>query len=235
VTWVAGVDGCKGGWIAVFRHAKTGRASPCFVSSLAEIIDAPEAPQWIAVDMPMGFLEAAEPGGRACERAARAILGPAGRASCVFSAPSRAALAAETYPEALTRNRDGAGVGLSKQAFNLFPKMREVDALLRARPGAGVFESHPEIAFARLAGAPLRAAKKTKAGQRARLALLEKAGFRKIHDWLGQFPRKAVAPDDMLDAAVVCLTALLRARNQAECLPAAPPKDRYGIEMAIWR
>ena len=233
--FVAGVDGCKGGWIAVFRNAKTGRAFARFAETLAEIVDASEAPRWVAVDMPMGFADSAERGGRDCERAARAILGPAGRASCVFSAPSRAALAAETYPEALARNREGAGVGLSKQAFNLFPKMHEVDALLRARAGIGLFESHPEIAFARLAGAPLRAAKKTQAGQRARLALLQKAGFRDVRDWLDLFPRKSVAPDDVLDAAVVCLTALRRARGLAERLPDDAPKDRFGIEMAIWR
>ncbi|MCM0020016.1 MAG: DUF429 domain-containing protein [Tagaea sp.] len=219
----------------MFRHARTGRAFPRFASMLAEVIDAPEAPRWIAVDMPMGFSETAEPGGRACERAARKILGPAGRASCVFSAPSRAALAADDYAAALKRNRAGAGVGLSKQAYNLFPKMREVDALLRARPGAGVFESHPEIVFARLAGEPLHAPKKTTAGLRTRLTLLEKAGFRWLRDWLDQFPRKAVAPDDMLDAAALCLTALRRARGQADCLPEGAPKDRFGVEMAIWR
>ena len=106
--FAAGVDGCKGGWVAVFRHAKTGRSFPRFAATLAEILDAPEAPRWVAVDMPMGFADVAEPGGRACERAARAILGPAGRASCVFSAPARAALAATAYPEALARNRQGA-------------------------------------------------------------------------------------------------------------------------------
>jgi predicted RNase H-like nuclease len=233
--FVAGVDGCKGGWIAVFRHARTGRSFPRFAETLSEIVDAPEAPRWIAVDMPMGFAEIAERGGRACERAARAILGPAGRASCVFSAPSRDALAARNYPDALARNRKGAGVGLSKQAFNLFPKMREADALLRARPGIGMFESHPEIAFARLAGAPLRDAKKTAEGRRARLALLAKAGFRDAESWLDLFPRKHVAPDDVLDAAAICLTALRRARGQAERLPDPAPRDRHEIEMAIWR
>lgn len=232
---VAGVDGCKGGWIAVFRHTKTGRSFPRFAAHLAEIVDAPEAPRWIAVDMPMGLSEIAERGGRACERAARAVLGPAGRASCVFSAPTRAALGAETYAEALARNREGAGVGLSKQAFNLFPKLREVDALLRARPRIGVFESHPEIAFASLAGGALREPKKTKAGRRMRLALLERSGFRDLRTWLDLFPRKTVAPDDLLDAASMCLTALRRARGQAEHLPADAPRDRYGIEMAIWR
>lgn len=233
--FVAGVDGCKGGWVAVFRHAKTRTSFVRFAETLAEIVDAPERPRWIAVDMPMGFTDIAEPGGRACERAARRILGPAGRASCVFSAPSRGALDAQDYPEALARNREGRGVGLSKQAFNLFPKLREVDALLRARPGIGVFESHPEIVFARMAGAPLRAAKKTPEGRAARLALLAQAGFDDAGHWCGLFARKTVAPDDVLDAAAVCATALRRARGLAEPLPAAPPCDRYGIEMAIWR
>jgi predicted RNase H-like nuclease len=233
--FVAGVDGCKGGWIAVFRHAKTGRSFPRFAASLAEIAAAPEKPAWIAVDMPMGFGDDAKPGGRDCEKAARAILGPAGRASCVFSAPCRGALAAKDYPAANARNRKASGVGLSKQAWNLFPKMREADALLRARPAPPIFESHPELCFARLAGEPLRAAKKTAEGRAARLALLTKAGFGDLPAWLDLFPRKHVAPDDVIDAAVVCLTALRRDKGVAERLPAQAPADRYGIEMAIWR
>lgn len=233
--FVAGVDGCKGGWVAVFRHMKTGRSFPRFVTTLTEVLDAPERPAWIAVDMPMGFADDALKGGRDCEKAARAILGPAGRASCVFSAPCRGALAAKDYPSANTRNRKAAGIGLSKQAWNLFSKMREVDALLRAQPTVPIFESHPELCFGRLAGTPLRAAKKTKEGQAARLALLAKAGFGDLPEWLDLFPRKYVAPDDVIDAAVVCLTALRRAKGTAERLPEQAPKDRYGIEMAIWR
>ena len=233
--FVAGVDGCKGGWVAVFRHAKTGRGFACFAQTIAEIVDAPERPAWIAIDMPMGFADDALPGGRDCEKAARAILGPAGRASCVFSAPCRAALAAKDYPAANARNRKAAGIGLSKQAWHLFPKMREVDALLRARPDAPIFESHPELCFGRLAGEPLRAAKKTAEGRAQRLALLAKEGFGELPAWLELFPRKLVAPDDVIDAAVVCLTALRRAKGTAERLPVQAPKDRYGIEMAIWR
>ncbi len=233
--FIAGVDGCKGGWVAVFRHTKTGRSFPLFVTTLTEVVDAPERPTWIAVDMPMGFADDALKGGRDCEKAARAILGPAGRASCVFSAPCRGALAAKDYPSANARNRKAAGIGLSKQAWNLFPKMREVDALLRARPTVPIFESHPELCFGRLAGTPLRAAKKTKEGQAARLALLAKAGFGDLPEWLDLFPRKHVARDDVIDAAVVCLTAMRRAKGAAERLPAQAPKDRYGIEMAIWR
>lgn len=219
----------------MFRHAKTGRSFPRFVTTLTEIADAPERPAWIAIDMPMGFADEAPRGGRDCEKAARAILGPAGRASCVFSAPCRGALAAKDYPAANARNRKAADVGLSKQAWNLFPKMREVDALLRARPDLPIFESHPELCFVRLAGEPLRAAKKTAEGRAARVALLAKEGFGDLPAWLDLFPRKHVAPDDVIDAAVVCLTALRRAKGAAERLPVQAPKDRYGIEMAIWR
>lgn len=233
--FVAGVDGCKGGWVAVFRHAKTGHNFARFAETIAEIVDAPERPAWIAIDMPMGFADDALKGGRDCEKAARAILGPAGRASCIFSAPCRGALAAKDYPAANARNRKAADIGLSKQAWNLFPKMREVDALLRARPDVPIFESHPELCFGRLAGAPLRAAKKTAEGRAQRLALLAKEGFGDLPEWLDQFPRKLVAPDDVIDAAVVCLTALRRAKGAAERLPVQAPKDRYGIEMAIWR
>ena len=113
--------------------------------------------------------------------------------------------------------------------------MREAVALLRARPFPPIFESHPELCFALLAGEPLRAAKKTAEGRTARLALLAKQGFGELPEWLVLFPRKFVAPDDLIDAAVVCLTALRRAQGTAERLPAQARKDRYGIEMAIWR
>ena len=73
----------------------------CFLyaSSLAAIADAPQRPKIIAIDMPMGFLEQAEPGGRACEREARKLL--KGKASSVFAVPVRAVLASPTYADAL--------------------------------------------------------------------------------------------------------------------------------------
>ena len=46
------------------------------------------------------------------------------------------------------------GVGINQQTFHLFPKMREVDELLRSRPRLKriVYEAHPELAFARMNG-----------------------------------------------------------------------------------
>jgi predicted RNase H-like nuclease len=118
----------------------------------------------VAVDMPIGLLDA---GPRACDVEARRRLGP--RRSSVFPAPSRPMLAAATYRDALAIG------GLSKQAFNLIPKIREVDALLTPRRQRTVVESHPELGFARLLGRPCAAPKRTPEGLAERRALVSLA------------------------------------------------------------
>jgi predicted RNase H-like nuclease len=229
VSLVYGVDGCRGGWVAVGAEGRT--KSVRFVRRFEELFDAKLA--LIAVDMPMGFADEALPGGRDCERAARAAL--PGKGSSVFSAPCRAALDAADYRAALVANRKAHGIGLSKQSFNLFPKMRELDAVLRGQPPCRIVEAHPELGFARLAGAPILAPKRSAEGRQARLEVLAKAGFGVVEKWLDRFPRAQVAVDDVIDAACVCVAALRIAAGKGESFPPVPSKDRYGIEMAVWR
>jgi predicted RNase H-like nuclease len=45
---------------------------------LEEILDLPEKPAIIAIDVPIGLPEVMPPGGRACDRLARRLLGPRG-------------------------------------------------------------------------------------------------------------------------------------------------------------
>lgn len=231
-TRVAGADGARGGWVAVVADVQDGQPRELrFVEKLADLIAQGDIAT-LAVDMPMGFAETAERGGRECERAARKAL--PGKTSSVFASPSRPALACADYRKACAAN--GNGIGLSKQAFNLFAKMRELDTLVRAKPKCRILEAHPELGFARLAGGkPVLARKKTPEGRRKRLALLKREGFGLVAHWLDLLPRKLVQPDDVIDAACVCLAALRAARGQAECFPAVPPLDRYGVEMGIWR
>lgn len=164
IAWLAGVDGCRDGWFAVLQDR--GQASPRVVKvrfalcrSLSEVMSLPENPAPIAVDIPIGLLEQAEPGGRSCDRAARVLLGR-GRASSVFTPPTRAALQGQSYREAMRLN----GAGMSKQTFNLIAKIREVDAHIEPALQQRIFEAHPELAFLTLAGRPLRHNKKTPAG-----------------------------------------------------------------------
>ncbi len=229
---VAGVDGAKGGWVAIVADLDGKPRELRFLEKLEDLVADPGI-ALIAIDMPMGFLDRAVQGGRECERAARAAM--PGKSASVFSAPCRPALSARDYGEALKRNRAGFGIGLSKQSFNLFPKMRELDAILRKQPRCRIVEAHPELGFARLAGAPVLEPKRKPEGRKRRLELLAANGMKDVADWLDLLPRKLVAPDDVIDAACVCLAALRVANGRGECLPKRPPKDRFGIEMGIWR
>lgn len=133
----------------------------------------------IAVDMPIGLPAS---GRRACDTAARVALGP--RRSSVFPVPTRPALAATSFAEV---------TGLSIQAWNLVPKIREVDACWLPR----VVECSPELSFAVAAGAPMTHRKHTPEGRAERLAVLGDVVT----------AAKGAATHDVLDAHACLLTA----------------------------
>jgi predicted RNase H-like nuclease len=182
----------------------------------------------LAVDMPIGFVDVPRPP-RACEAEARKLL--PGKASSVFPTPCRAALACLTHAEANATSRK-LGIGINQQTFHLFPKMREVDALLRgsAKLRRVVFEAHPELAFARMnGGKPVLSKKRQPDGYSERLKLLARHGFRtKVERLLG------AARDDILDAIAVCRTATLIAGGKATRLGPARQRDSCGLPMNIW-
>ena len=97
-TWLAGVDGCRAGWIVAFVRPSGEAVPPRVFAQFKDVLAAPETPAVIAVDIPIGLPERARHGGRAAENAVRPLLGA--RQSSVFSVPSRAALAAADYRDA---------------------------------------------------------------------------------------------------------------------------------------
>jgi len=230
--WVMGLDGCKGGWAAVMVDLN-GLEAPqhAVFESFQSAFD--WGAQIIAVDMPIGF-ESAPDGapGRACERAARQLLGP--RRSSIFPSPLRPALKAQSYEQANALNRAAGGTGLSKQAYNLFPKLRELDAVLTPELGASVvFETHPETSFTVLSGRPAQHRKTTVEGRAERLSVLHQHGLPgelfEPHPYL----RRICAPDDLVDAGLCALTAMRIASATARTLPEDPPRDERGLIMAI--
>ncbi|MGF1461657.1 MAG: DUF429 domain-containing protein [Maricaulaceae bacterium] len=232
-TWVAGLDGRPGGWVMALREVG-GRAPPRLrlIETVTEALDAPEAPLVIGVDMPIAFPDIPEPGGRACERAARAALGP--RKSSVFPAPCREALQLEDYAQAMAVNRAKGGPGLTKQAFNIFPKMRELDVLMTPDLQARVREVHPELAFTVLAGAPMAHPKRTPEGRAERLAILEAAGWPRDALDPSPFARTEAAGDDVLDACVVaCSAQRIWADAHTVWPEGAVPLDPRGLRMEI--
>lgn len=201
-----GVDGCRGGWFAVaLREGETGGLlTPSFSDILAQWPTA----RLILVDMPIGL---ADTGRREVESVARRMLGRP-RAASVFSVPCRAAVYADSYEEACAANRRDAGCAISRQAWHLTPRIRELDALLRGFPALGdrVREAHPELCFSGLAGRPMRHRKKDPAGRGERLALLEAlrpGAAAAIDAMLSRRRRRDVQADDVIDAFALALSA----------------------------
>lgn len=209
-----GVDGCKEGWVAVHLRAPEGCAPGEGLSldwslhgTVSALLDSPAGREaaMIVIDVPVGLSDGPP---RACDAEARARIGP--RRSSVFPPPMRAMLAMKTRAEASRYGQSvRRGGGLSAQAWNITPKIAEVDATMTPALQARVREGHPEVAFARLGGAPMAHAKKRAEGRAERRAVLAVQGLA-VDDVLtailSRRPRPA-AEDDVLDAAVLALTA----------------------------
>ena len=221
---VTGVDACRSGWVAVTLEG-SGRAQLPRLAcvrrheSLAGVLG--QVPDGVVgVDMPLGLLES---GWRQADQAARGLLGP--RRSSVFAIPPRAVLARDSYPAANQRCRELTGQGFSVQAWGLRAKLLEANRY-REECGHPLYEVHPELAFAAMAGAPLAHSKHTAAGLDLRRELIAGARIALPATW--------VAPvADTLDAAAAAWSAWRIATGQAVILPDQPQRDSQGLQIAI--
>lgn len=238
MAWVAGVDGCSFGWLAVLHETAKGEWNSYSKKTFAEILTLSENPEFIAVDIPIGLAGEAIPGGRACDHLTRRILGQH-RGRSVFSSPVRAALAhINDYPAASRANRESSthGIGLSKQAFAIMPKIRDVDDSMSPEVQNRVFEVHPELCFYELNGCnPIVHGKKSSAGALERRGLLEKIGFKAFLRGKVEEAGSKFRLDDLLDASVACWTARRIMEKVAIPLPESSSRDMKLLRMQIWR
>lgn len=225
--FVAGVDGCRAGWVAFKVEA------PSLVTSV-DLVDLPKLLKnrpndllCVAIDIPIGLLDCS----RACDKAARKLLGQP-RGTSVFAAPCRAALSATTHAAASQINREKTGRGLSQQAFGIMPKIKQVDDVIRAGIQQLVIEVHPEVCFWALnQRRPMKHNKKTTEGAAERVALLRRV-FPDIERHLANRPSR-VGADDLLDAAAAAWTALRCYRKEAKCV-CSPENDEKGLAVSIY-
>jgi predicted RNase H-like nuclease len=206
---VAGVDGTKGGWVAIVLE--DGRFVDDFLlrpveTNFAELSDA----EVVAIDIPIGF------GPREADQAARSLL--TGSASVVFPTPPREVLEAPFGP----------GLGVSAQAHALGSRIVHVTEL--ALRDGRLREVHPEVSFRAMnRGQPLGHRKKSAAGALKRLELLQQAGID-----LTEIKGSGSAPlDDVFDAAAAAWSAHRIATATAQSLP-DPPQTIDGYPVAIW-
>jgi predicted RNase H-like nuclease len=246
-----GVDGCKGGWIAVSRSGDGPLA--CRIHPTFEALTAAYPTEAIiAVDMPSGLPDWIGHGGRGPEALVRRHLGE--RQSSVFSIPSRAAVYAASHPFStlekwyadhrkasdVARRTSDPPRGVSIQAFALFSKIREIDALLREPPElrARLIESHPEAAFWRLNGERAMCLPKKIKGQVNPPGMEERRALLAAHGLDPVFLRErcpaGAGADDFLDACAMLLVAERRAKGLAVPFPDPPLEDSHGIPIAIW-
>jgi len=235
--FVLGVDGCRAGWVAARLNLSSGEVTAFVMSAFGALLNGPGAKAaMIAVDMPIGL---AETGRRACESEARKLLSPY-RHNSIFPTPRRPMLAFDAYEDANQwgkRQGAEAGGGLSKQAWMITPKIREIDNVITPRDQRRLSEGHPEVAFWRLnGGAPCLHPKRKPEGAKERLALLRRHGIssaKRLYEDLKKDFGASVGADDVYDACALALTAKARFDGEAVCLGDGA-KDARGLLMEIW-
>jgi predicted RNase H-like nuclease len=211
----AGVDGCRAGWVVATR------AGAWMVEKIADVVAMNFAV--IGIDMPIGL-----PNGelRECESEARRFIAP--RGSTIFTTPPRACLDATDYRHACEIARAITGKAISKQAWNILPKMREIDSVVTSGDSDRIIEVHPECSFAAMNGGRVLPSKQSHDGIALRTASIERV--------LGPTPAavRGARRDDVLDAYAVLWTAERFARGTHRVMPAgSDQRDDRGLPMRI--
>lgn len=222
-----GVDGARAGWLIAGRG--THPSDDCLILTDDPIGFARLSGAVTAIDMPIGL---SDEGPRPCEWLARDVLGP--RRASIFFSPPAPTLALADWAEANAWAKAETGRGISKQTWNIIPRIRVLVDAITPADQAHIIEAHPELAFQRLNGDAALPSKKSPEGQALRRALLEAAGFTKLEDWATALPRKWVAVDDIYDACVLTLTAAHFDHGTAIALPEQADVNARGLKMQIW-
>ena len=117
----------------------------------------------------------------------------------VVRPPIQEVLQEATYEEANERSRALVGKGISKQAWNLVPRIREFQQV----KASDVYESHPEVCFSVMMGHEASHSKKTVEGQDERIELLRQ--YSKSSPW--KWKMSNVQIDDIIDACILAVAA----------------------------
>lgn len=231
MSYIAGADGCKGGWIVVYKAVDEGTVHSAVLTGIEELFESVDDWAVLAIDIPIGLTAS---GPRECDILARREIGP--RRSSVFPAPIRAAITAGTYRDANRISREVQNRGMSRQAFAICPKVRAVDEALRTRPAMRerTHEVHPEVSFKAWNGSAMTHAKKSTTGRADRLRLVSSHfGCDAFVAVRGKHRRVHVSDDDILDAFAALWTAERIMNGSAQTLPSHPRMDSAGFPMRI--
>jgi len=238
-----GVDGCSAGWFAVILAVGGEKSCEWEVELFAEfslLVNFLEkqyegADFLILIDIPIGLKDGGS-GERLSDLEARKILRT--RKSSIFPVPCREAVYAESYEKACKLNKGLAGKSISKQAWNIIPKIRDVDSFLIENEiyREKVTEVAPEICFQALTGFPMEYSKKSIYGFLERIKALRdfcKSTDEIVKAAISKYRRKEVAKDDILDALAAAITAKFGSEEGFEYVPGKPETDIKGLKIQM--
>lgn len=227
---VIGVDGCKGGWLACSLSGNQAKVE--IFNNWSQLMHKHQDSSRILVDIPLGLSDKYFK--RTVDRTLRSALHE--RKSSVFTPPCRAAVYAHSYEKALEKNRAVTGKGISKQAYFLSPKIRELDDYLgkKIHQWPHCYESHPELNFQLLNGnKALENNKKINEGRSERWEIINhhhpKLAKAIQSEWT-TYPKSFWQEDDLLDAA--CL-AIVAGQKHLHFIEDTGQKDHRGIMIKI--
>jgi predicted RNase H-like nuclease len=250
---VAGVDGCKDGWVVALAPVgdwknqddlKINNGKLKFIKTFNEIFNLQENGKVsiIMIDIPIGLTDGEE---RECDKIARRLLGD--RGSSVFPAPIRPAIedestmksTKEAYEKAKRITLKNKGKSVSQQSWRISPKVKQVDEEMKKDKALQnrVMETHPELCFWGMNKKRPMKYSKTKEKEKARkerINLLKKI-FSGIEKIIEDSP-KAIQ-NDIIDAYACLWTAIQYKRGRAYSLPGHPPVDSVDsqkLKMEIW-
>jgi len=181
----------------------------------------------VAVDMPIGLPDS---GARRCDGLARAVLPPERRSSVFLH--FRRPLLGHADMASANRWAKADGKGISVQAWNILPRIADLDSWITPARQRRVRESHPELVFLALNGGAPLPKKRTAEGLAVRRAVLRRHGLKDIDALAASLIRKQAAVDDLYDAAALALAARRFARGEGTRLAAG--RDSRGLRMEIW-
>jgi len=182
----------------------------------------------VAVDMPIGLPDS---GRRGCDMAARAVL-PPNRRSSVFLDFRRKLLDFPDYAAAIAWAKED-GKGFSKQAWNILPRIADIDSWITPAHQRWVRECHPELVFLRLNDFAPVPPKRTEEGLKLRRRLLRRNGITQLDALAKALPARRAALDDLYDAAALMLAATRFGKGDGTCLGEGLC-DARGLRMGIW-
>jgi predicted RNase H-like nuclease len=228
MTSVIGIDGCKAGWIAA-KALENKSISFQIIKNLNDNYLKEGNLSHIGIDIP---LQLSHSGKRLAEIEARALL--RNRACTIFSPPTLNALRAKNYIDACDVNFKECGKRISKQSWNLFPKIKEAQEFLQNNSISklGIFEVHPELSFMAMNDMSLiKASKKTDIGREIRIKLVKKFfpnfSFELVRN---KYKKTQVLDDDILDSISVLWSTQRIVDNIAKFVP----RDHKKTNMRIY-